>query len=286
MNCGGIASRASLDAANVPRREIASAVLSGRIRCVRQGWYALPDASADLVSAVRVGGALTSVSAGSHYGLWTLEDGRLHVAVATNASRLRSPFDNRDPLDAAAHGVCVHWRRPARTAPAYVAPLIATLIHAIQCQSEERALVLLDSALNQRLVTMNELQRAVSSLSARYRTILAKCDAGSQSGTETLVRVRLRRYGIRVHAQFRRKKVGRVDLLVGDRLVIECDSDQFHTGDEAQERDYDRDIELIDGDYLVLRLRYRHVVHEWARVEAVILGLIHRGRHLNSRKRA
>lgn len=88
---------------------------------------------------------------------------------------------------------------------------------------------------------------------------IGRCDPLSQSGTESLVRVRLRRRGIRVQTQFRRRGVGRVDLLIGDRMVIECDSDEFHSGDEAQERDYDRDLELIDGDFLVLRLRYRHV---------------------------
>lgn len=99
------------------------------------------------------------------------------------------------------------------------------------------------------------------------------------------MRVRLRSLGIRVRPQFRRNGVGWVDLLVGDRLVIECDSDKYHGTDAGQDRDYDRDIELIDGDYLVLRLRYRHVVYEWERVEAVIRGLVRRGRHVNPRHR-
>lgn len=64
--------------------------MSETIYSVRQGWYALPDAATDVVSAVRVGGWLTSVSVSGRYSLWALHDGLLHVAVAPNASRLRS----------------------------------------------------------------------------------------------------------------------------------------------------------------------------------------------------
>ena len=237
------------------------------------------------VAAVRVGGALTSVSAGIRYGLWTLDDGLLHVSVAQNASRLRSPTDVRVPLDMEAHGVCVHWGRPRTAAAATVAPVAAALIHAIECQSEELAIVMIDSALNKGLVTVAQLRRAALLRSLRYARAIARCDPLSESGTETLVRLRLRRRGIRVRTQFRRPGVGRVDLLIGDRLIIECDSAQFHDGDESQERDYERDLLLIDGDYLVLRLRYRHVIYEWDRVEPIILGLIRRGRHLNPRHR-
>jgi very-short-patch-repair endonuclease len=284
---GGVGTRASLVSMGVSVRSLARSVRDGSIVSVRRGWYALPSAPSDIVQAVRVGGALTSVSAGSHFGLWTLDDGMLHVAVPRHGSRLRSPTDRALPLslDASAR-VCLHWRKPSHTPHTIVAPIVATLMHAIECQSEERAIVMIDSALNSRQVTRSQLRRAASSMPSRYAATLAKCDARSQSGTETLVRVRLRRLGIRVRIQVHRPGVGRVDVLVGDRLVIECDSQEFHGSDEAQERDYDRDIELIDGDDLVLRLRYRHVVHEWDRVEAVILRLVRRGRHLNPRKRA
>lgn len=283
---GGIGTRATLVSAGVPVRAIARSVRNGSLLSVRRGWYALPDAPSVVIQAVRVGGALTSVSAGLHFGLWTLDDGLLHVAVPEHGSRLRSPVDRALPLslDASAR-VCLHWRKPSHAAPTAVAPIIATLMHAIECQTEERAIVMIDSALNSRLVTLPQLRRAASSMPSRYSRALAKCDARSQSGTETLVRLRLRRLGIRIRIQVHRPGVGRVDLLVGDRLVIECDSEQFHGSDKAQERDYDRDIELIDGDDLVLRLRYRHVIYEWERVEAVILGLVRRGRHLSPRRR-
>jgi very-short-patch-repair endonuclease len=427
---GGVATRASIVARGVSKRALTQGLRAGRIQRVRQGWYAVPQASTDVVAAVRVGGALTSVSAGRYYGLWILEDDRIHVAVPTNASRLRLPQRMEDPassdpganvgpgadagaganagsgmdvggqdgaakalcptvvshvaalpmvgspvvgspvtgtqaavgrasagrvagvtvaagrvaggttsagpavvstlaagqsavgtvaagqvaVGAASAGqvvgsdagaaatkravptpaegsacaasvvdqpeICLHWRRPAGTLPVAVAPLAMALLHAIDCQTEEAAIVMIDSALNSRKMSLARLRAAARQLPARYARVLDSCDATSQSGTETLVRLRLRRRGIRVRTQVQIGTVGRVDLLVGNRLVIECDSHAFHDGDEAAQRDYDRDLALIEKDYLVLRLNYRQIVYEWERVEPIILGLVARRRHL------
>ncbi|WP_308467449.1 hypothetical protein [Rathayibacter soli] len=365
---GGVATRAAILAGGGTPRGLTAAVRAGRVVRVRQGWYALPDASSDIVDAIAVGGALTGVSAGRQLGLWVLDDDRLHVAVPGNASRLRTPSaagatrdspapsvdsptwsadsptwsadsptwsadsrtwsadspapfadsrrsstdarrpstDSRPPPpatavrwslmsakaaraattrgieceDTAVREICLHWRWTSPAKPVTVAPIVTTLLHAIDCQCEEGAVVMLDSALNLKKVAMRQLRAATVSLPARYSRVLDLCDGTSQSGTESLVRLRLRRLGIRVRTQVQIRSVGRVDLLVGDRLVIECDSHEFHDGDVASARDYDRDIALIDRDYVVLRLNYRQIVHEWERIEPVILRLIARGRHL------
>lgn len=104
-------------------------------------------------------------------------------------------------------------------------------------------------------------------------------NCGSQSGTETLVRLRLRALGMRVRIQAH-CGIGRVDLLVGDRLVIECHSKAHHTGVENYARDRDRDLSLVDGDYLVLTLSYEQVLLDWPRVEAVIRRRVAAGDHL------
>lgn len=289
---GGVATRASIMRCGVSKHRIAGAVRAGHLQSVRQGWYATPDAPPEIVTAVRVGGALTGASAARHYGLWVLDDDRIHVAVPHNASRLRMPQRVDVPANAAVNPdagvqprtvqaeICLHWRRPAGTTPVAVAPLIAALLHAIDCQTEEAAVVMIDSALNKRRVSMAQLRSAARQLPARYSRVLELCDSTSQAGTETLVRLRLRRLGIAVRTQVQIGRIGRVDLLVGNRLIIECDSHEFHDGEEAVHRDFDRDLALIDKDYLVLRLNYRQVVHEWERVEPVILGLVARRRHL------
>ena len=104
-------------------------------------------------------------------------------------------------------------------------------------------------------------------------------DVRSQAGTETLVRLRLRRRGIRVRIQVQIAPIGRVDLLVGDRLIIEVDSRAHHLG-ENYEADRRRDSALMALGFIVLRLSYHRVMFDWPVVEAEILAIIRRGEHL------
>lgn len=132
-------------------------------------------------------------------------------------------------------------------------------------------MVLADSALSLGLVTSQEVQVGLPAL-ARW------CDPRSGSGTETIVRFRLRQLGIKVRTRVRFDAVVAVDLLVGDRLVIERDSAAYHDGYESI-RDDERDQELLRNGYLVLRLKYRDVLDEWSRVAALILEIVRARRH-------
>lgn len=193
-----------------------------------------------------------------------MEDQRFHVLVARNASRLH--------LDRVrSRTVCLHWAKGPIGRHVPVADPLQILADSTHCQPRLTAVVLADSALSLGLVTSREVQAALPAL-ARW------CDPCSGSGTETIVRFRLRQLGIKVRTQVHFGGVGAVDLLVGDRLVIECDSAAYHEGYESV-RDYERDQELLRNGYLVLRLKYRHVVHEWSRVEALILEIVRARRH-------
>ncbi|MGN6721377.1 MAG: endonuclease domain-containing protein [Marmoricola sp.] len=146
------------------------------------------------------------------------------------------------------------------------------MIDAFRCQPRASVVALADSALNRGLLRPEVLEAALPRL-ARW------CDAASQSGTESIARVGLMQHRVRVRTQVKIAGVGYVDLVVGDRLVIECDSSEFHDGYQSK-RDYERDQELMRLGYMVLRLRYEHVVHEWARIEALVMGIVRARRHL------
>jgi very-short-patch-repair endonuclease len=55
--------------------------------------------------------------------------------------------------------------------------------------------------------------------------------------------------------------VGRVDLVIGDRLVIECDSREFHDKADSYAADRARDLELLRQGYREIRLTYAQVVY-------------------------
>ncbi len=148
----------------------------------------------------------------------------------------------------------------------------------MRCLDDEGVIVVMDSILNHCLLSRAELRELLADASLRIHRLVSECDR-AESGTESMVRFRLRRQGIQVRAQVAIAGVGRVDLLIGDRLVLEVDSRAHHTGTETYAADRERDRVLVRQGYLVIRLTYQHVVNEWPRVEADILALIRRDRH-------
>ncbi|SJN17834.1 endonuclease domain-containing protein [Luteococcus japonicus] len=105
---------------------------------------------------------------------------------------------------------------------------------------------------------------------------MALIDA-AESGTETMVRLRLRAKGVQLKPQVWLRKDTRVDFLVGERLVIEVDSREHHTGEERYQADRRRDLELRSMGYIVVRLTYQQVVHDWPATEQALLAMIRRG---------
>lgn len=245
---------------------------AGELRRLRRGWYALPQAPADVARAVELGGALSCESALAAHGARRLRSGSLH---------LRIPMGAAAP---SARGVVVH-RRPTgwRDAVAAVDEPRLALACALRCLDEEAFLVAADACLERGIARPDDLVDAARGAGRRLAIRAARADGRSQSATETLVRVRLRRLGIRVSPQVWVEGVGRVDLLVGDRLIIECDSIAHHTDESAYRSDRRRSRVALVGGYLTLRLTYGEVLFRWPEVEADILAIVRSGRHVAPR---
>ncbi|WP_296393184.1 DUF559 domain-containing protein [Williamsia sp.] len=140
-----------------------------------------------------------------------------------------------------------------------------------------------DSILNKHLMTVQDLADTVSDAPASTRRLLDKCDGRAQSGTETMVRLRLRGRRIAATPQVQIAGVGWVDLLVGERLIVEVDGEQFHTGLEKFAEDRRRDREAVRRGYLPVRFTYPDVVHRWTVSEQVILDIVRSNRHRSPR---
>lgn len=74
--------------------------------------------------------------------------------------------------------------------------------------------------------------------------------------------------------------IGRVDFVVGDRLIIEVDSRAHHERTPDYERDRRRDAAASTHGYRVLRFTYRQVFDDWRSVEEAIMAAYLRGDHL------
>ena len=85
--------------------------------------------------------------------------------------------------------------------------------------------------------------------------------------------------GIPVQAQAEIAGVGLVDLLVGDRLIVECDS-QAHHGETNYENDRRRDLAARDLGFTTLRLSYQQIWKHWPATQQSLIHEIRARRHL------
>ncbi|MDO9395231.1 MAG: DUF559 domain-containing protein [Herbiconiux sp.] len=269
---GGVASCDELRMRDFRLREIDRAVRSGALVRVRRGWVAGPDAPPEVLAAVRAGGTLTCVSVLRRHEIWAgVDDGRLHVRIPRLGTRPAEP-----------DGVLRHRTLSlARLPPARggVDSISEALAHAAMCQSRLDAVASIDSALFRKAISRRQVEHVLTRMPGCYARYLQVADARAESRIETRTRLGLRAVNIRCRPQVQLPGVGRVDLLVGDRLVVETDGHRWHSEEDDVRKDRARDLAATERGYLVLRLGYAQVMVEWPRVEAVVRGLVARGEH-------
>lgn len=268
---GGVVRGIRLAEAGVSWRAVAEAIDRGELVRIRRRWVALPDADPALVEAARAGVIVACVSAAVHHGLWVPRHDVSHVAAPAHAGRV----DAED-------GARVHRAKALvpRHPDALVDGVANTLITVATCVPHEEALVIWESALNKGMIALSELEGLP--LPGRARAVAAVAQPLSDSGLETFVIVRLRWLGVRLVPQaflFGH----RVDLLIGDRLVLQVDG-SHHVGSQREE-DIRHDAILMVNGYHVIRVGYRQVMHDWPQVQSLITSAIARGLHLVPRSR-
>jgi very-short-patch-repair endonuclease len=153
------------------------------------------------------------------------------------------------------------------------------LVQVLVCMPPDFAFAVVESALRNRLLSPPELARLRSTTTRAGARLLTHVDSLADSGTESLFRYRLLCLGILTRSQVRVPGVGRVDFLIGDRLLVEIDSETFHGSPAQRQRDLDRDAIAFGLGFLVLHFDYRQVLYDWDTVQATVLAVIGRGDH-------
>ncbi|MFG6443966.1 DUF559 domain-containing protein [Microbacterium sp. P07] len=250
------------------RAEIDRAVATGAATRVRRGVYSSPSACDDAVAAAVHGGALHCITAARHEGLWVLsDDTRVHVG-------LRASDHSYPHVDGCT--CVVHWDdRP--TADAFGLPSIPRVLREIlRCSGVEEFFVALESALRHQLIDRAGLDWLAAHSNDRGREALRLAKSDADSGLESLVRWRLRRRRLRVRTQVSIRGVGVVDLVIGERLIVEVDGRRNHDGPSLRHKDLVRDANAAVQGYVTLRFDYALVVHNWPLVERAILAQVDR----------
>ncbi|SFI17496.1 MULTISPECIES: DUF559 domain-containing protein [Microbacterium] len=264
---GGVARTSTLNRSGVGRREVERLVQRGHLVRVKP----TPDADALLVSCARSNVVLTCVTQARRLGLWVLsDDARCHVAAPPHAGRA--------PTSTA----MVHWARPVvpRHPDALADPIENVLAAVAACQPFESALAVWESALQKGLVRRELLGRLA--LLASARRLLDEAEVWSDSGLETLVVPRLLWLGLPLRRQIWIHG-HRVDLLIGDRLVLQVDGGHHVGAQRAADNAHDAALMLLG--YHVIRIGYRQVIDGWPEGQELIMRAVAQGLHRASGRR-
>lgn len=248
------------------RGEIEKHVREGRLFRVRRGVYASADACTDVITAAAHGGALGCESAARHLGLWVLEVPELHVWMHGDRHQ-----HSHQPCS------CItHWD-DAASAPGFHLPSVARVLWQIfRCRGEEHFFVALESARRQGRIDPSGLRWLRRVLNWRGRELLDFSRTDSDSGLESLLRLRLRGYGWDVRTQVWVTGTGRVDLLIDGWLIVEADGRINHESAALRHKDLVRDANSASWGYATLRFDYAMIIHDWDLVERAIASTVSR----------
>ncbi|MFT4235312.1 MAG: type IV toxin-antitoxin system AbiEi family antitoxin domain-containing protein [Microbacterium sp.] len=263
---GGVARMPTLRAEGVSERAIRAALKTGELIRPRNGWVARHDADRVLVRAAATGVVITCVSQARRMDIWTLDTAPMwHVAAPTNG-KLRGAVR--------AH---IHWAAPVvpRHPDALVDLIENVLAIVAVCQPYEHALAIWESAIRRELITLAEMRRF--NLGPDARRILDTAMPFSDSGLESIFIPRLRWLRVLLRQQIMISG-RRVDLLIGDRLVVQIDGGH-HVGPQ-RDADIAHDAKLKLLGYHVIRVSYMQIMNDWATVQDIIARAVAQGLHL------
>jgi len=226
------------------KRRIAHAVETGHLVRTRLGRYLPASTPAPIVEAARLGGRLDCLSLLTGMGVFVLRCESLHVQFDAHATRL--------PTRPA--GVRAHWRRSLAGAGSPVVNPVEALAQSVTCQGSRAAIATLDSAWHLGIVDREGIAEVFERLPQRFQVLRGLLDPRCEAGTESLVRLMLRSIGCRFELQVRLDGVGRVDFVVDEWLIVECDSREFHSSWEMHENDRRRDAAALERGYATVRV--------------------------------
>ncbi len=174
----------------------------------------------------------------------------------------------------------LHWTVPL--APGSPHTLVDSTEDSLEqiarCLDAERALVVWESAARAEGLDIDAVRRirwrsrAASDLAERVTGL-------SDSGLETIFVTRLSAWGVPIRQQV--IIAGhRVDILIGERLIVQLDGHAYHSTPAQRARDAAHDAELVLRGYTVLRFTYAQVLHAWVSVERTITRALAAGAHI------
>lgn len=271
---GGVAKTWELLRDGHTSHSLTHAVRSGVVIRIRQGHYGVPELHPDEVAAYRVGGRLTGAAEARRYGIWAPAPRAVEVDVDPHARALRRPGDATRRLADHPHEARARWDATRRSGTRSLADAVSCVADVVRGADARTSFACVESALHLGYLTATRLDRELAAMPVHRRGSLSSAAGASESGGESLLRFELLRLGIEHRQQVEFAGIGRVDFMIGERLVIEVDGAEFHTSRATFEADRRRDALLAARGIRVLRFSYSQVAERWPEVEAALLAAL------------
>lgn len=263
---GGLARGARLQEYGVSRMQLSKAVRSGSIERLRPGVFATAGLGSPAREAARHGGALTCAEALRQHGVWVIaeQDGPPHVWLGRRG-RAHTHVGCR----------CTSHYFRGRTAFGTV-DVETALVHLHRCEGDESFFASFESAWRLGKLSRAARTRIRDALPAYARWLIDIARHDADSGLESLLRLRLHVLGISLDCQVVIKGVGKVDFVIGGRLILEADGKENHEEPGKRHKDLRRDAAASHLGYETLRFDYAQLVHDWPSVQSAVLGALKR----------
>ncbi|RRJ88193.1 DUF559 domain-containing protein [Gulosibacter macacae] len=266
------------------KRQIASALATDQLECVRRGYYiAAGSTPTDAGVAALAGGSLSCVNALSAHKLWVPHGvhGR-HFRLTKKQATLWPDSVVRARFGRASDTVHVLPGKWLNRIEGAIDPIPTALVTASRCISNEDAIAAIESAMKKKVLDLETFRVQAAQAPPPINELLAQVQPGADSGLETIVRLRLLAAGLPVRAQVDLAGWSR-DLLIGEWLVVEIDGFEFHSTRDAMNRDVSKDRHLTLSGYTFLRFTYEDVIYRWDACLAQVLAAVAAGWHLRPR---
>jgi len=253
--------------------QVRVAVRDGAIVRVGPRRYALPAAGEAHQAAARLNGVVSHLSAALFWG-WKFKLPPETPVVTVPRGRKRSASDRE--------GIDVRWANlPAGAIHAgMVTTRIQTVIDCARSLPFDAGLSVADSALREGRLTRAQLFAAAETSPRTGRAqalrVIDAADPRSANPFESCLRaVALRVPGLVVEPQFQVDDIGRADLVSRElRLVIEADSHEFHSDEQAFRNDIRRYTARVRNGWIVVRFCWEDVMFKQEYVAQVLLDLV------------
>jgi very-short-patch-repair endonuclease len=260
---GGTAFVKDLGRAGIGPDALKLAISSGAVTSLRRGLVGTAKADANLRIAMTAGGLITCVSAARELGLWTIKDPRQLHLWTDHGKQPETVIKHRGRLVEAGR-----W--------GYVG-IEDCVLHAIRCRPRLEALVIAESAVRLGRVSKEELlDRLPGTRNSLRRQLAQGIGDDADSPLEIIARDLLRSVGLRVETQVRIPGVGRVDMVVEGRIIVELDGFDFHWDRATFLKDRRRNNAGMLSGLPTLRYVYEDLVFTPDRVVAEVLTMLRR----------